>query len=527
MNEITIVVRGDNQSKHAIKEPADDLDRLKTKAKAAGVDLDGLNAQFARVAGQADVFGGKLKGTGSFAQILDEKLGHLREETRRLGEEFNRTGKTDVLKKMFASQEAEQELKKLADRLASAIDQGAQEGGKDLNSAVQGFLSTPDVGPAIAVAITSAILAAAPLILASLDAVLLAAAGGGGLALGIIGQINDPAVHNAFDQLGGDLSDALTSATTSFRGPLVEAAKTLGTSLTGALGSIDFGTLAQSIEPLAQGIGGLVTNLMPGFNKALEAAGPILAGLGDDLPKLGAAIGQMFEHFSEGGKGAGEALHLLVIVVGSLAEAIGLFVLVGSKMLEWFFAAGEKIGDFISHINVGLPLIQEFGDAISAVFHFFAGDDNVVQAGKNLRAVGENAKLSADDIAALTDKLNEVTDATSDLAAKIEAKLFGQMMGVDQASIHWHESLNSLKDTLSQNGLAIDRHTHLISENSKAGLENRSAILAAVQANQAQYQAMVAGGIRPLTRRRPTTRTRSPCVSSSSRPTTPPPRSTT
>jgi hypothetical protein len=88
-----------------------------------------------------------------------------------------------------------------------------------------------------------------------------------------------------------------------------------------------------------------------------------------------------------------------------------------------------------------------------------------------------------------------VTDATSNLAAQWEAKLFGEMMNLDQATLHWHESLNSLRDTLSQNGLAIDQHTHLISENSKAGLENRSAILAAVQANQAQYQAMVAGGI--------------------------------
>jgi hypothetical protein len=151
---------------------------------------------------------------------------------------------------------------------------------------------------------------------------------------------------------------------------------------------------------------------------------------------------------------------MLMATLAGLALIIGKVVLAVSNLVEHIVAGGERMSWWAAVITANVPIIGAWANGVHNMWNEIQrGSCPTEVAGRALHGFGENAKLSADDIAALTDKLNEVTDATSDLAAKIEAKLFGQMMGVDQASIHWHESLNSLKDTLSQNGLAIDKHT--------------------------------------------------------------------
>src|SRR5262249_37738139 len=67
-------------------------------------------------------------------------------------------------------------------------------------------------------------------------------------------------------------------------------------------------------------------------------------------------------------------------------------------------------------------------------------------------------------------------------------KIFAATMGLDQATLHWNESLTRLGETLKDNGRTIDVHT-------EKGQANREAILSSVTANMQLYQAQLAAGM--------------------------------
>jgi hypothetical protein len=74
-------------------------------------------------------------------------------------------------------------------------------------------------------------------------------------------------------------------------------------------------------------------------------------------------------------------------------------------------------------------------------------------------------------------------------------KLFTSLMNVDQATLGFNRSLITVGETFEQNGRQIDKHTKLISDNTTKGIDNREAVLAAVQANMRLYQSNVAVGM--------------------------------
>lgn len=498
-NEITIVVKGDNRSGAAMKQPEDDLEKLRAKAKATGVDLDGLSNEFAHVTEGGDRFGNKLKEGATFSQFLETKLTSLRAETRKLADDFNRTGNTDLLGKLFKNQNAVEELTKLRTRITSELSKGMGDGGRQgmntFMAELQGTLGTPGIGPIVAGAIIAGVALAAP----AVGGALMGAAGIGGIAGGIIGQISDPQVHQAVQTLGVDIMETLSKDTVVFKKPLLQATQEVDQALTKMIGGVDWKAASQDLEPLVRGLMSLVTNILPGFNHLLQESGPVLGSMANDLAEVGKGVSTMFDLIAQGSKGGQEGLRAILYLITGIFVITGSAILGLEKLTEWGVAATDRFGKFLEGVKTGVPAMDSFFETTGRGFQRLAqqlnGANDVNTYVRNLQDMGQAATLSGHDLNQLADQLGVVNDQLSDVASKWTQKLFDKLMGLDEATLHWHESLTKLNDTIGQNGLAIDRHTHLLSQNTKAGEENRAAILEAVQANMAQYQAMINGGI--------------------------------
>lgn len=498
-NEITIVVKGDNRSQPAFRQPEDDLDKLKAKAKATGVDLDGLSNEFAAATEHGDAFGKKLKEGTTYTDYLGTKIAALRAETRKLTEEFNKTGNSDLLKKIFSNQDAEHALSKLRSDLTDALKFGGQDGAKDVSASLRGAVETPGLGPIIMGVLVAGAVMASP----AVGAALAAGVGAAGIAGIVAGQFGDPKVHASIAGIATDWENALRTSTQDFKEPLIQAASQIDHALVDATKGVDWKSAVAGLAPLVDGLSRLVTNLMPGFNDMMKASSPIMHSLDQDLATLGKDFSTALHLIASGSKGEAEALRALIMVLGGLAIMLASVIYGMSKVVEWLDAAAVKVGSFMASLRTGIPgldyalrAVNNIGSALEHMGHMMDGTNDSVRSGA--QAIGEaaqKASMASENLDALSKAADNTADSFANVAAKWVDKLFTEMMNADEATLKWQESLNTLSDTLKQNGLGIDRHTHLISMNSEAGLKNREAILAAVQANEQQYQAMIASGI--------------------------------
>jgi hypothetical protein len=476
-----------------LDDKVDKLDRSITRippdaAKAAAA-MKLLGDEGGRAGAKFDEFGQRT----TRLQEVDQRIVKTRGEVRALAEEFNRTGDVHVLERMFG---ADTELKKLTafrGRLTKDLGDAGTEGGKEFtknfSASTQGAASTPGLGPALIAGVVVAAVSAAPLIVSALNAAILAGVGGGGLALGIAGQLHDPGVHKAFADMGNNLLDEFHRATVSFREPLIGSAHIFGDALTGALKSIDFAALSKLVQPLAAGLGGFLSHAMPGINQALVAAGPVLKALADVLPAIGKGVSDMFAAFARGGPGAVEGLRAMALaligimrMVGFLVERLSSFFanIVGwasgiAHALQAAFAPLKPVADFFDRVGNWIDMIQN---------GFDEGGGGV---GRALHEMGDAAKSATDQFNALSQEINRTFQGESVLAGQMVQRLFNVLMSVDQATLAWHQSLTQLGDTLT-------RANHSIDENTAKGQANVQAIYGAVTANMQQYQAMIAAG---------------------------------
>lgn len=499
-NDVEITVSATDRTGPALKSAKDNTDKLKPSADQASSSFEKLSEEFRRTAQDSDGLGKKLNETGSFSEFLTHKMGALRLEAVHLGQEFNRTGAMDPLAKLKDNKTLQDDIKGLSDDLVRSLGQTGQKAGtefsKNFSASAQGAESTPGLGPAIWAGVIAAGVTAAPMIGAAIDGALLAGVGLGGLGLGIVGQIKDPEVHNAIASMGTDLEATLTRDTAAFKAPLLGAIDTVKGSLTHLLDGIDFSKLAGDLAPLTAGIAKLFTGMGPGLGKALDAAGPVLNALADELPGLGEALSSFFDSLSAGTEGGADGLRTLIQAIDAIIVDVGNLIEFLSRLYAGFINIGESVTLFFSKILGGIPLLGTLLDKLHTIFSNLQGGSTIGDGMiRSLDGIATAARLSQDDLNSLAGQINEVKVTADTLAASMVNKMFTSMMSVDQSTNAWHMSLTSLGDTLTQNGLAIDRHTKLVADSTKAGEQNRQAIDAVVSANMAQFQANVAAGM--------------------------------
>src|SRR5262252_7565043 len=121
-NEITIIVKSRNEAGPGLNAVERDTDRLKARAAELG-------AEFRRTATATDQFGNKLRGNATFADFLGQKIRTAREEVHRLEEDFNRSGNSSLIDRIFSSHKAIGELEQVKKKLTSTLEQGTKDAG--------------------------------------------------------------------------------------------------------------------------------------------------------------------------------------------------------------------------------------------------------------------------------------------------------------------------------------------------------------------------------------------------------------
>lgn len=469
-----------------LEDSVKDLDRSITKippdaAKAAAaMKLLGAESSSARL--KLDDLGQSSTGLG----LLDQRIVHTRDEVKRLADEFNRTGDSSLLEKMFSGQRDLRELEKLKKNIAGTLDAagklGGQEFGKSFSASIQGIAATPWVGPIIVSSIVSAIIAAAPAIGAALNGAVLGGIGTGVLALGIVGQVKSPMVHDAFVALGHDLQSALTQSTSSFAAPLVAAAHTLSANLRVALLGIDFQSLSAVIEPLARGVAGLVQEMGPGLRQALAASLPILLELARQLPQLGAAISDMLASMASGGQGAEQGFRALLIVIETVIRMVGQAIGFLSQAWGVITSVGEAITGLAAKILGWVPVLGTWAEKMHGIWEAIKGG-NLGDVSLAMDDFASSASGAATATGGVSSAMANAYDTANMLRSAYDA-LNGKAIGTAQAQINMTQSVDALTQSMKNNAHSFDAAT-------VKGAANLEAYLRGAQAARDYAQAVL------------------------------------
>ena len=332
------------------------------------------------------------------------------------------------------------------------------------NATITGFRSAFDALPSevrtiVLAAAAAAALVVAPVIVGIIDAALLAAAGLGGLAAGIVLAARDPAVKQAFSDLGHNIMSELTDAVRPFVPRLVEAAGIFGDAFERQAPRVRgiFADLSTAVTPLARELAAGFEDFLPGFQRAVRASLPVLAELGKGLHRVLAATGDLFDAAATAGPTAVLVFKLLLAQVEALVLATSMLL----RSLAPMSNAVAEVGDALGLWDLGE---QEQ--------HLVKISDASRRAATSVTTFGEGLAQTAQE----AQKLNDAFE-----------RLFSEAMSLDQANLAVKAGMLDLRETIKTNGKTLDDAT-------AAGNANATAILGQVQALEEQRQATIAAG---------------------------------
>lgn len=164
------------------------------------------------------------------------------------------------------------------------------------------------------------------------------------------------ALDRSVSKVGETLKSTLQTAAMPLLGPFTtalqtidKAIKSMGPSLKGL-----FEGLAPAIQPLTEGLIGLVKNALPGLTAALPGMQTAFAAIAEVLPAIGTAFAMFMEEISSNQ----EAIDM--VIRGVLYFAVGVLPLLG-KFLA--FASGRLVA-LVHAIQIGIAAFIRFRDAV-------------------------------------------------------------------------------------------------------------------------------------------------------------------
>jgi hypothetical protein len=498
-------------------------EKLDDKIQATNRDLDKTPAAAARAAAAMKLLGGDAKGVGNqlndlgpnatnSLELIDQKLISTRAEIKKFADDFNKTGSSDSFNLWQSATKDLKGLERLKKDLTSALEDGAkegekaisgalqtggQEGSKSLSASLQGALSTPVLGPIVLGALVGAVAVSAPAIGAAIGSAFIGGTGLGLIGLGIAGQINSAPVQSAFGVLKQHATDDLTAASSVFQSTLVGGLHTLTNELDHIAPDVqrNLSKIAIPAQHLFGGITDAIDRLGPGIDDLSSAAAPFIDQLATELPKFAGSLSQMFHDISSGAPGAILFLHDLFTVLDATVVGLGKFVDGMEHAYSWLrvistgLAHGPLAGGDLARELAGVSGAQDAASQSAKELKV-----NMEVAGASLDLAGGKAMSASDQFGGLISALNATNNTADKVAGAMSDKLLNTLLGLDHATLGVAESQTQLSETLDKNGRAIDKHTGTIALNTKAGQDNREAILNVVEANIRQYDANIAAG---------------------------------
>lgn len=380
-----------------------------------------------------------------------------------------------------SSKDTTSQVKKDTDRSRSIfrslfgtlVDQGQKTGMLAANATIDSFGSAfkalpPEVKLGVAASVLAGATLAAPAVVSTVNAAVLAGLGAGGLALGIMLAAKDPAVAAAYANLSSHVQRRLQESVTPFRSELIDSAGIFGDSFDAVAPRIDriFKGLATTIKPLSTGLAKGFENAFPGLERAVAASLPLLRELAAELPRIGSLIGELFGAIADAGPGAALTFKFILINVEALIKA-----------LTWFIQMMGGVANGVSVLTAaGLALGQSLGIV----------DDNTTKVISKIGASGTAATTSAGGFRTLSMATYNTADAARAADAAFNS-LFGELMSVDQANLAVKSGMAQLTATIQANKKTLDQNT-------EAGRQNVGAILGQIQALDRKRQADIAAG---------------------------------
>jgi hypothetical protein len=480
-NEVVIVVSGTDHTKPAFDGASKGVKGFVDEAKRANPELRKLDDEIKRAADSVMSLGKAMRDGRQVMTVYgkDGKAAILDVNTALVAQRKEMTELIKQRKELatVVEREAKQQASRLglgdgkdtkrrggilglfADAAPAAAKAGADAASTFSSAFQSGIMSAfkslpPEAQGAIVASLVGVATIAGPFIATALSGAILAALGGGVLAAGIALAFNTPAVSSAFSGVGDKMLQSLTKASTQFAGPLVQAAHTFGDAFADIMPSIEsmFGTMAGTVGPLAKGLADMARESMPGIQKAVEAAAPMFVMIGNELPRIGAAMSSFFADVASAGPGA-------------------------TAMFEGIFHAIEG-----SVIVAGKFL---------ALMGGIVGGAMVVEKSISNWMSGGSFDATTEELGHLEGKFLDVASAAHEAEGGAEGlangldELFNTTMDADEAATAWLQSLDDLKKALQDGKKTLDQHT-------QAGRDNVEALRDSVRAAQAVYEADVA-----------------------------------
>lgn len=367
----------------------------------------------------------------------------------------------------------------------------ATKAGMSLGSLFEGGLTSP--------AGLAALAALAPLLLAAAGGLAALGAAGAVAGAGIGGAImgNPDVFQQEWSGAIGTVKKDWVDASQPFVGPTIEAIRTIGPLVDSWHIDTMFAKAAAYVGPLVQGAEGFVTGIEHGVDDLVSKAGPVVAVFSADLPKIGDAIGQAFSLIADNAEGGALALHDIDTAIADFIVGTGAIISAAEAVVGGITDASNATKNWLDGIpgwvSFAIPPLGLFKAAMDAVtpdtLQAAEGAQSFGQALTGVALTGaiaaDQAKADATQYASLATQLNATAVTADSLAASLVSKIFNGLMSLDEATLHWHQSLTSLKG-------AIVGGKDAINENTDAGQKNVAAIYAAVSANEALYQANMA-----------------------------------
>lgn len=462
-------------------------------AKKNSRALSELADEFDKTADKTDAFGRKLNSVGTFSEFVDDQIEKTKIQVRDLGREFDRTGSKDVFAKLRGAQGNLRELRHVKRDVASAmaevepIIQGAvtQGIGDGASQGIHLFGQTlgsmpPEVQAAIGAGIAAAVVASAPMIGASLSGAILGGSALGAIGAGIAAQIRNPSVESSLADLGNDVLDTITRASSSFspviKGFVHDAEQDLALLEPG---------LEKMFERLAPLGGSLLDSLLtladhalPGIEEGLEESAPLIYAIASAMPELGDAVAEFFRDLGDGAGGGAIALRTLL-------HWLSTTIVVSGKLLDGLSKAYEGLS-LMGHLMTG-----DIGGAIGTVGSLAIASDNVERGLRKFGQAGSAAGGGIDEFGdaagTATGKTRGLTKAMQELDQEFD-NFFNENMSAARAADHYQKLMNDLSD-------ALDDNSRRIKGNSDAAIHNRNAIRDVIQAAKDERDANIKNGM--------------------------------
>lgn len=335
--------------------------------------------------------------------------------------------------------------------------EGASAGGAALSSVPTGG---PALGGAGLGALAGVGAAAAPGLGGAVGGAALAGGALAGVGLGVAGAIanNPEPFRQAWTSAIQEISKRWQAASAGFEKPSLDAFATIKNAIDGIDLEGPLKDAEKYVEPLARGIGGLISGIGKGFGGLISKAGPVVDVLAKRLPEIGKAFDIAFNRIGDSSEGAAAALDDVLRIVRNVVVGVGDVV----GFLSDVYGKSVEIRKNVSGF-VGIDL---FGDQDSMLQTYARTIDGATTSTLDMAQAQKNMAQAAKDARdALRNELDE-------------------LLGLEGANDAAIVAMQNLKKSFDENGKSLEG-------NSEKALNNRAALRDLEQAYQTQWEKAV------------------------------------